>query len=62
MSSTSTNQSFSVEDIRKIRNEDNKRRRNMDAKELSEDIRKSASEGQKIMEQLRKSSLVKVKS
>ena len=49
-----TNQSFSVEDIRKIRNEDDKRRRDMNAKELAEDIRKSASEGRKIMEQLRK--------
>ena len=59
MDNTNTSQSFSVEDIRKIRNDDDKRRRNMNAKELSEDIRKSASEGQRIMEQLRKSSLVK---
>jgi len=62
MNNTNTSQSFSVEDIRKIRNEDNKRRRNMSAKELSEDVRKCASEGQKIMEQLKQSSLMIAKS
>jgi len=46
-------QSFSVEDIRRIRIDDNERRRDMDSKELAEDIRKSAEEGYRIMEQLR---------
>ena len=55
MDNTNAGQSFSVEDIRRIRNEDDKRRRNMNAKELSEDIRKSARDGHKIMEQLQKS-------
>ena len=62
MSNTNTSQSFSVDDIRKVRNEDHKRRQNMTAKELSEDIRKCASEGHKIMEQLKQSSLLTTKS
>jgi|GEM_PF-2311912 len=53
MDSTYRNQSFSVEDIRRIRSEDDQRRRNMNARELSEDIRKSAEEGHRIMAQLR---------
>ena len=57
MDNSNAKQSFSVEDIRMIRNEDDKRRRDMNAKELSEDIRKCASEGHRIIEQLQKSSL-----
>lgn len=53
MDSTNTRQGFSVEDIRRIRNEDDIRRRGMNARELSEDIRKSAEEGYRILAQLR---------
>ncbi|MCL2856223.1 MAG: hypothetical protein FWE19_00665 [Oscillospiraceae bacterium] len=45
--------SLGVEEIRRIRNEDDKRRQNMNAEELAADIRKSATEGHAIMEKLR---------
>ena len=53
MNSAYINQSFSVEDIRRIRKEDDIRRRDMNARELSEDIRNSAEEGRRIMDRLR---------
>jgi len=53
MDSVNTRQGFSIEDIRRIRIEDDIRRRGMDARELSDDIRKSAEEGHRILTQLR---------
>lgn len=47
-------QSFSVEDIRRIREEDDKRRGQMTSKELAEDIRKSAEEGHRIISAIKK--------
>lgn len=47
------NQSFSVRDIRKIREADHERWSKMTPAEIVEDIRKGAEEGHKIIAQLR---------
>lgn len=54
MNNLQISQSFSVEDIRRIRNDDDKRRRDMTPKELADDIRKGAEEGHRIMAEIRK--------
>ncbi len=53
MNNISVGQSFSVEDIRHIRIEDEKRRRSMSREELWEDIRKGAEEAHRIMERVK---------
>jgi hypothetical protein len=49
MSNPQSGQSFSVDDIRRIRDEDDRRRRDMTAKELAADVREAAAEGHRIM-------------
>ena len=53
MNSPQIGQSFSVDDIRRIRDEDDRRRRNMNAKELATDVREAATEGHRIMAALK---------
>ena len=48
MNNMRPNQSFSVADIRRVREEDDSRRKNMTPKELADDVYKAAAEGRKV--------------
>jgi hypothetical protein len=49
-----TNQSFNVDDIRRLREENDLRYRDMTPAEISQDIQERATEGHAIIEQIRK--------
>ena len=48
------NQSFNVDDIRRIRNEADKRYQGMSYEEISKDIRKGAEEAHRIMAEIKR--------
>ena len=55
MEELNISEKFNVEDIRKIREYEDERRRNMNAQELMSDIYAGAEEGHKILESLKNS-------
>jgi len=54
MSNPTINQSFNVDDIRRIRNEADQRRQHMTWDEITKDIHESAAEGHRILAELRR--------
>ena len=56
-----TNQSFNVDDIRRIREQAHLEYQSMTLEEISQEIKKNAAEGYKILEQVKKNKVKQIK-